>query len=59
MGRLKRWLHGVVQDRQFNYHKAGCYFHNQRFTVIRNGAATKMSEGSIKYCPICGEKLKG
>lgn len=59
MGKLKRWLNGVVKDKQFNYHKRDCYLRNYKFTVIKNGSSTKMSEYSIKYCPVCGEKLKG
>lgn len=58
MGKFKRWLNDVVKDNQFNYHKQNCYFRNYKFTVIRNGSAMKMSELSIKYCPICGEELK-
>lgn len=55
---FRRIWYGISKDREFNYHKLGCYFRNRRFTVIRNGDSMKMCEGSIKYCPICGEKLR-
>lgn len=59
MGKFKRWLNGVVQDREFNYHKPHCPMYSHRITVIKNTTGMKYSECLIKYCPFCGGKLKG
>ena len=29
MGKFKRWLNGVVQDKEFNYHKPRCPMYSQ------------------------------
>lgn len=35
MGRFKRWLNDVVQDKEFNYHKPHCPMYSHRITVIK------------------------
>ena len=59
MGKFKRWLNNVVQDKEFNYHKPRCPMYGHRITVIQNTSGKKYSDCLITYCPFCGEKLKG
>lgn len=60
---MRKWFrkmwHNVHKDKIGNYHKYPCFLAGGRFIVIDNACATKIRDNNIKYCPICGEKLKG
>ena len=53
----KIW-YNVHKDKLGNYHKYPCCLANGKFTVIDNGCAKKVWQCHIKYCPVCGEKLR-
>lgn len=55
---LKTIFSNVIKDKYHNYHKADCSLNNIKFTVIKNHTGFKMDNCHIKYCPICGEKLR-
>ena len=60
---MRKWFrkmwYNVHKDKLGNYHRYPCHLAGGKFTVIDNTCAKKVGEWSIKYCPICGEKLKG
>lgn len=60
---MRKWFrkiwHNVHKDKLGNYHKYPCHLAGRKFTVIDNACGKKVGEWSIKYCPICGEKLEG
>ena len=55
---IRRWVQGVKKDNKFNYHKPYCKLRGHNFTVIKNNIGQKMWNCEIKYCPVCGERLK-
>lgn len=59
MRRLYNWLFlNIKKDSKGRYHDTKCALFSHNFTVIKNTGGTKLWEGQIKYCPICGAKLK-
>lgn len=60
MGKFKKWLGKVIQDRYLHYHKSSnCPMYDHTITIICNSQGKRYSECLTKYCPFCGEKLKG